>query len=82
MTSLPQPESPTTGTVYADVVLPLALARTYTYKVPEEFVGQLREGQRVEVQFSKNKHYAGIIRRLHGTDPGFRDEADSQRYRR
>ena len=60
------------GTVYADVILPLALAQTYTYSVPEEFVGQLREGQRVEVQFSKNKHYAGIIRRLHGTAPGFK----------
>ena len=60
------------GTVYADVVLPLALARTYTYHVPEAFVGQLGIGQRVEVQFSRNKHYAGIIRELHGRDPGFR----------
>ncbi|MBB4080627.1 primosomal protein N' (replication factor Y) [Lewinella aquimaris] len=60
------------GTVYADVILPLSLARTYTYAVPEEFVGQLREGQRVEVQFSKNKHYAGIIRRMHGKQPNFK----------
>ena len=60
------------GTIYADVILPLALAQTYTYRVPEEFVGQLREGQRVEVQFSKNKHYAGIIRRLHGDMPAFK----------
>jgi primosomal protein N' (replication factor Y) len=61
-----------TGTVFADVILPLSLAQTYTYHVPEEYVGQLREGQRVEVQFARNKHYAGIIRRIHGTDPGFR----------
>ena len=60
------------GTVFADVILPLALAQTYTYRVPEEYVGQLREGQRVEVQFSKNKHYAGIIRRLHGEQPAFK----------
>ncbi|WP_116126954.1 primosomal protein N' [Lewinella sp. IMCC34183] len=60
------------GTVYADVVLPLALAQTYTYSVPEELVGGLREGQRVEVQFSRNKHYAGIVRHLHGTAPGFK----------
>ena len=61
-----------TGTVYADVILPLSLAQTYTYSVPEEYVGQLREGQRVEVQFSKQKHYAGIIRRLHGERPAFK----------
>ncbi|WP_116106475.1 primosomal protein N' [Lewinella sp. IMCC34191] len=72
MTRSAHPDPPTTGTVFADVVLPLALARTYTYRVPEEFVGQLRAGQRVEVQFSRNKHYAGIIRRLHGKDPGFK----------
>jgi primosomal protein N' (replication factor Y) len=60
-----------TGTVYAEVILPLNLARTYTYHVPEEFVGQLRDGQRVEVQFARNKHYAGIIRQLHGRQPGF-----------
>ncbi|CAH1001791.1 primosomal protein N' [Neolewinella maritima] len=58
--------------MYADVILPLSLAQTYTYSVPEEYVGQLQEGQRVEVQFSKNKHYAGIIRRLHGKAPGFK----------
>ncbi len=60
------------GTVYVDVVLPLALALTYTYSVPEEFVGQLRVGQRVEVEFSSNKHYAGIVRAIHGKQPAFR----------
>ena len=63
---------PRSGTVYADVILPLSLAQTYTYAVPEAFVGQLRPGQRVEVQFSKQKHYAGIIRRLHGQQPDFK----------
>ena len=60
------------GTLYADVILPLALARTYTYSVPEELVGQIREGIRVEVQFSKNKHYAGIVRRVHHRRPDFK----------
>ena len=69
MTSRPDSRA---GTVYAEVVLPLSLARTYTYSVPEEYVGQLGIGQRVEVQFSRNKHYAGIISRLHGEAPGFR----------
>jgi primosomal protein N' (replication factor Y) len=60
-----------TGTVYADVILPLNLAQTYTYHVPEEYVGRLRDGQRVEVEFASSKHYAGIIRRTHGRKPGF-----------
>ena len=70
MSSAPAPVD--SGTVFADVILPLSLNQTYSYHVPEEYVGILREGQRVEVQFSRNKHYAGIVRRIHGTAPGFR----------
>ena len=60
----------TAGTVFADVILPLALQQTYTFSVPEELVPLLAPGLRVEVQFGRNKHYTGIVRRLHGTDPG------------
>ena len=60
------------GTVYAEVILPLALRQSYTYRVPEALVGRLREGQRVEVEFSRQKHYAGIVRSLHGQSPDFR----------
>lgn len=58
------------GTVYADVILPLAVARSYTFAVPEEMVTQLKPGLRVEVQFGRKRHYTGIIRRLHGEHPG------------
>jgi primosomal protein N' (replication factor Y) len=63
------------GTVYVDVLLPLALAQTYTYTVPEELVPQLREGIRVEVQFGRKRHYTGIVFRLHGKDPGYRTKS-------
>ena len=63
---------PNAGTVFADVLLPLAVQQTYTYSVPEEMLTQLREGLRVEVQFGRSKHYTGIVRRLHGKDPGYR----------
>ncbi|MDN3635656.1 primosomal protein N' [Neolewinella lacunae] len=61
---------PDAGTIYADVIVPLALRQTYTFSVPEEYVPSLEPGLRVEVQFGKNKHYTGIVRRLHGKAPG------------
>ncbi|NJC27294.1 replication restart helicase PriA [Neolewinella antarctica] len=63
------------GTVYADVIVPLAVSQTYTFSVPEEMVGGLQRGLRVEVQFGKNKHYTGIIDRLHGTRPDYGTKA-------
>ena len=55
--------------MYADIIVPLAVSQTYTFSVPEELVGSLQRGLRVEVQFGKNKHYTGIIDRLHGKRP-------------
>lgn len=63
---------PIGGTVYVNVLLPLALEQLYTFLVPEELVGKLRIGQRVEVQFGKKRRYSGIVYRLHDTDPGHR----------
>lgn len=60
------------GTIYADVLLPLAVQNTYTYSVPEAMVEGLEMGLRVEVQFGRSKHYTGIVRRLHGDYPGHR----------
>jgi primosomal protein N' (replication factor Y) len=54
--------------MYADVIIPLALPRNYTWSVPEKWLGQVREGCRVEVGL-KNKKYAGIVRRLHNEKP-------------
>lgn len=53
-------------------MLPLALAQTYTYVVPEDFVDQLQAGIRVEVQFGRKKHYTGIVFRVHGKAPAHR----------
>src|ERR1700754_3722136 len=54
--------------MYADVIIPLALPRNYTWSVPEKWLGQVREGCRVEVEL-RNKKYAGIIKRLHNEKP-------------
>jgi primosomal protein N' len=54
--------------MYAEVIIPLALPRNYTWSVPEKWHAQIREGCRVEVEL-RNKKYAGIVRRLHDEKP-------------
>ena len=57
---------------YADVLLPLALENTYTYRIPASMVEFAGIGKRVEVQFGSRKRYAGLITRLSSTEPGYR----------
>lgn len=48
-------------TRFVDVVLPLAISKTYTYRVPQELFGDVVVGKRVIVQFGRSKIYAGLI---------------------
>lgn len=54
---------------YADVILPLAVANTYTFGVPVELQTKIHVGCRVEVQFGKRKIYSGIVQMLHDRKP-------------
>lgn len=63
-----EPERPAT---YAEVILPLALPRTYTYQVPPEWVDQLQIGCRVEVVLGKTKRYAGLVKSLSTSPPDY-----------
>ena len=54
---------------YAEVILPLAIGKPYTYAVPEELVDRLQIGMRVEVQFGKSKLYTGLVMELHQRAP-------------
>ncbi|MBC7902868.1 MAG: primosomal protein N' [Gemmatimonadaceae bacterium] len=53
---------------FAEVLLPLALPRNYTWSVPEHFIGKFESGCRVEVVL-KNKKYAGLVKRIHQEAP-------------
>ena len=55
---------------YAEVVLPMALPQNYIYQIPEEWIAQASFGKRVEVQFGKNRIYAGLIVRISNEAPG------------
>ena len=59
---------------YVDVLLPLHLPGTYTYRLPREMVDEVRVGVRVVVQFGRNgaKMYSALVRRIHTDAPQYR----------
>ena len=58
--------------VWALVILPLAIPAVYTYSVPQHLVELALPGYRVEVVFGKTKKYAGLIRELVYKEPPFK----------
>ena len=54
---------------FADVILPLPLYNYFTYRIPDEMQGILRQGHRVVVSFGRSKYYTGIVAILHDTEP-------------
>jgi len=54
---------------FADIILPLALPRLYTYSIPSEFEGMVEQGKRVVVQFGKKKLYSAIVHGVHNKAP-------------
>jgi primosomal protein N' (replication factor Y) len=57
--------------LFADIILPLALERNYTFGVPLELQNSIKVGCRVEVQFGKRKIYSGVVKKLHEQKPEF-----------
>jgi len=53
---------------YADVLLPVPLADSYTYGIPADLSGKVNAGSRVIVQFGK-KWFTGIVISLHDNPP-------------
>jgi primosomal protein N' (replication factor Y) len=56
---------------FAEIIIPLALPKNYTWQVPSQMLDTIRPGCRVEVNLGKNKKYAGIVKRVHKEKPGF-----------
>jgi primosomal protein N' (replication factor Y) len=55
--------------MYAEIIIPLALPKNYTWEIPENLVETLKLGCRVEVNLGKNKKYAGIVKHIHNNAP-------------
>jgi len=62
--------------MYAEIIIPLALPKNYTWQVPAHLQEAISPGIRVEVNLGKNKKYAGIIKRLHEEKPEFFEPKD------
>ncbi|MCQ2294195.1 MAG: primosomal protein N' [Bacteroidales bacterium] len=58
-------------TYFVDVILPLHIHGTYTYRVPQEYNDVVKVGQRVVVQFGPKRLYSAVIRRIHQQVPHY-----------
>lgn len=56
-------------TLFVEVILPLAIPKTYTYRVPAKLNDFVEQGRRAVVQFGKSKIYTAIIYKISKTAP-------------
>jgi primosomal protein N' (replication factor Y) len=56
-------------TLFAEILLPLPIPGTFTYRVPFTMNEIVKVGQRVTVQFGKRRVYAGLVIQLHEKPP-------------
>jgi len=61
---------------YVDVILPLPLANTFTYSVPDEWADVVRIGMRVVVPFGKKKMYTAVVYLVHTVMPTIYEAKD------
>ena len=54
---------------YADVILPIPLADSYTYRIPEEMENAVIPGCRVIVHFGSKRYYTAIVMEVHDQAP-------------
>lgn len=57
--------------MFAEIIVPLPLYGTYTYRIPPEIQGAVQVGSRVLVQFGKKKFYTGLVSSLHNETPTY-----------
>ena len=69
-------ESPASSSHYAEVIIPLAVPKNYTWSIPAHLLDRVQPGVRVEVIFGKNKKYAGLIKQVHQQKPEFIETKD------
>lgn len=54
---------------YAEVILPLPLENTYTYRIPSDIETEVVRGSRVIVHFGKKRFYTGIVINVSEREP-------------
>ena len=58
---------------FVEVILPLSLAKTFTYRVSEAEFNYIKKGMRVAVPFGKSKIYTALVIELHQNAPTLYD---------
>lgn len=58
--------------MFCQVILPLHLPSSFTYRIPEDLLGKVQVGCRVAVQFGKKRIYSGVVCELHNRVPTLR----------
>lgn len=56
-------------TYFAEIILPVSVGNSFTYRIPNSFLEEMITGKRALVPFGKNKVYAGIILSVHNKVP-------------
>ena len=56
---------------FAEIIIPAALPKNYTWSIPSHLIEEVKPGCRVEVNLGKTKKYAGIVKRLLKEKPEF-----------
>lgn len=55
--------------LFAEILLPIPVKGTFTYRVPVDFRADVAQGTRAVVRFGRNKIYSGLIMELHQEQP-------------
>jgi len=50
--------------MYAEIIIPLALPKNYTWEIPDSMRDEIMIGMRVEVMLGATKRYAGIVKKI------------------
>ena len=61
---------------FAEIIIPAALPKNYTWSIPSHLIEEVKPGCRVEVNLGKTKKYAGIVKRLLKEKPEFIETKD------
>ncbi|WP_284652237.1 replication restart helicase PriA [Flavobacterium terrisoli] len=61
---------------FVEVIVPLSLPKTFTYKVSEAEYGFISKGMRIAVPFGKNKIYTALVIDLHQNAPTLYEAKD------